>query len=207
MIPKIIHQIWLGDQSKKPVRFMTLCKEMNPSWTYMEWTDSNLPRLINKAQFDTIRTYCGKADILRYELLLRYGGFYIDADSECLRPLDDVLTQNESFACYESEQKMPGLIANGYLASQQNSPLAQLLVDEISKQRPEQMHSKETWQQVGPQFLTNCVNTSKYKSLTIYPSHYFIPVHHSGNMYSGDFKPYFMQHWGTTKKSYGKLGI
>ena len=39
----------------------------------------------------------GKADILRYELLYEHGGFFIDADSECINPLDDFLTDNKAF--------------------------------------------------------------------------------------------------------------
>ena len=32
-----------------------------------------------------------KADILRYELLERYGGVYVDVDMECLQSLDPLL--------------------------------------------------------------------------------------------------------------------
>ena len=35
-----------------------------------------------------------KADILRYELLYRFGGLYIDADIICLKPLNDLLLDN-----------------------------------------------------------------------------------------------------------------
>ena len=86
MIPKIIHQIWLGDQSQRPINLMKTWEDMNPGWVYKLWTDDNLPKLICQEQFDKMKGLHGKADILRYELLYKYGGFYIDADSECVLP-------------------------------------------------------------------------------------------------------------------------
>ena len=61
--------------------------DKNPSWEYMLWSEDNIPSLINNKHFRNMREYSGNADMLRYELLLNYGGFYIDADSVCLKPL------------------------------------------------------------------------------------------------------------------------
>jgi len=80
MIPKIIHQIWLGDQSKRPSSLIDTWKEINPDWEHILWTEENLPNLRNQEQFDSMKEWAGKADILRYELLHDYGGFFIDAD-------------------------------------------------------------------------------------------------------------------------------
>ena len=76
MIPKIIHQIWIGDQSKRPTEMMQTWQDMNPDWEYMLWTDDNLPEISNRIQFDAMKELAGKADILRYELLHNYGGVF-----------------------------------------------------------------------------------------------------------------------------------
>ena len=82
MIPKIIHQIWLGDQNKRPIELMKTWKELNPTWEYKVWTEKEMFPLINQMQFNQYgATYNGKANILRYEILYNYGGFFIDADS------------------------------------------------------------------------------------------------------------------------------
>jgi mannosyltransferase OCH1-like enzyme len=90
MIPKIIHQVWLGS-SMKPIGLMQTWIKHNPDYTYMLWTDSNVPKLINQATYNWCRSYTMKSDILRYELLMRYGGIYADCDLLCLQNMDLLL--------------------------------------------------------------------------------------------------------------------
>ena len=196
MIPKIIHQIWVGDQSQRPVNLMKTWEDMNPEWEYKLWTDDNLPVLKSQKQFDKMVQLHGKADILRYEILYQYGGFYIDADSECVSPLEDFLLDNDSFASYENEQVRGPLIANGYLASTKKNDLMKLLTHHII-QIPD-INNTDAWLVTGPQLLTTIVKTFNYKALTVYPSHYFIPKHHSGVEYKGSGKVFAKQYWGST---------
>ena len=99
MIPKTIHQIWLGDQSQRPSPLMETWKEKNPTWEHKIWTEKNMPKLRCQKQFEAMKDLPGRADILRYELLFNEGGFYVDADSVCLEPLDDFFVDNDSFCC------------------------------------------------------------------------------------------------------------
>lgn len=100
-IPKIIHQIWLGDE-KPPYRLMETWEAMHPDWEYKLWTDENIKDVIELLpQYHEIEEYCGKADILRYQILHKFGGVFIDADSQCLRRLDDFFLENNSFAAFE----------------------------------------------------------------------------------------------------------
>jgi mannosyltransferase OCH1-like enzyme len=201
MIPKIIHQIWLGDQSKRPQKFIDTWKKMNPTWEHRLWTEENMPQSWIKAQFDACPSLAGKADILRYQLLYMHGGFFIDADAECIRSLDDELVDNEAFCCWENEFLRPGLMSNGYLAS---VPKNQFLLGMLNRigQRPDMnYHPLETWRITGPMLLTETVCAMRYNSLTIYPSHYFIPKHYNGLEYKGNGKVYACQYWGTTPGS------
>lgn len=43
--------------------------------------------LVNQDLFDAMKSYAGRADILRLELLYKHGGIYTDADSKMVRPL------------------------------------------------------------------------------------------------------------------------
>ena len=58
MIPKIIHQIWLGDQSKRPNEFIKTWVDMNPSWKHILWTESNIPNLVNQKSTTSISLQC-----------------------------------------------------------------------------------------------------------------------------------------------------
>jgi len=201
MIPKIIHQIWLGDQSKRPDRFINTWREMNPTWEHKLWTEANMPNSWVKRQFDQCPSLAGKADILRYQLLHQEGGFFIDADAECIRPLDDDLADNEAFCCWENEFLRPGLMSNGYLASVPKNQFLWEMLNRIGQRPDMNYHPLETWRITGPMLLTETVCAMRYNSLTIYPSHYFIPKHYNGLEYKGNGKVYACQYWGTTPGS------
>lgn len=192
MIPKIIHQIWLGDQSKRPAKIMQTWRDKHPDWDYRLWTDENLPSLRNKRQFDEMQEMAGKADILRYELLYDHGGVYIDADTICLNPLEDFFLQNDSFACWENEYSVTGLIHNGHLGSCVNNELMRHLITHIGNQQRIYYGPLHAWKVTGPVLLTNMTHQLRYTKLRIYPSYYFLPEHFSG-----------VKHYYTTDKSYG----
>lgn len=203
MIPKRIHQIWIGDQSKRPSDLMETVREMNPTWEYTLWTEDNLPKLRLQSRIDAMpdSEIAGKADLIRYELLYRYGGFYIDADTVALKPFDDFLLDNDSFACWENEYVIPGWIANGYMATTKGNHLMQAMINRLME-RPESEYASIPWgwsaNHVGPKFLTDMITELRYSPIMIYPSHYFIPVHYSGNVQPVRSPTYTYQLWGTT---------
>jgi len=226
MIPKIIHQIWFGDQSLRPIKLMNKWKEMNPSWDYWLWTEKELkeyfPNLENQKHYDNlidlydnlknktpnIRPHhylAGRSDIVRYEILYEYGGFFIDADSDPLKPLDDKFCDNDSFSVYENEKVRPGLIANGYLASSEKNYLMRMLINLLKIQKT--IVDNEPWIKTGPLFLTNVIKKLRYSKIKIYPSYYFIPNHYSGVKYEGNdnVNIYADQLWLSTKNGYSDL--
>jgi len=205
-IPKIMHQLWIGPHPP-PQKELDSWREQHPDWEYMFWDETALKThfpdgLHNQAQFDAISEWNGKCDIARYEILHKFGGFFIDADSLCLRPLDDYLLEVESFSCYENELVRGNLIAAGYLAVEKGSPLTAALIERLHLLRigrKRWWHFGYTaWKTVGPGFLTKTVHAVKYTNLTVYPSHYFIPRHYTGLEYTGLFKPYCIHFWGST---------
>jgi len=201
MIPKIIHQVWIGDQSKRPVELLNSIKAMNPSWEYNLWTEDNLPELQLQHLIDAVphNDNSAKCDLIRYELLYKYGGFYVDADSVAVKPFPDWLLDNDSFACWDNEFVLPGYIANGYLGATKNNVLMKALIDVFLVGGVEYIESMEPGyaaNHVGPWILTNLVlHNMKYRPLTIYPSDYFIPTHPSG--VSSEYKNHtFTDHLG-----------
>ena len=68
----------------------------HPDWSYHVWTEETIDYpLRNQAQYDAMKDFGGKADVLRYEILSRHGGVYVDADMVCLRPLDPASLEHE----------------------------------------------------------------------------------------------------------------
>ena len=93
-IPHVIHHIWLG--SSLPKRFEALretWRRHHPAWRHVLWGDDEAASfdMRNKAAFDRATNFGEKSDLLRYEILNRYGGVYVDTDFECVRPLDELV--------------------------------------------------------------------------------------------------------------------
>lgn len=206
-IPKTIHQIWLG-KKPMPKHLMATCWKINKSWDYQLWTEDNLPNdFINQYHIEQMSKLqnnypeAGQSDIIRYEILYRHGGFFVDADSGFINPLDDFFTENDSFCCFESEDFRGILLANGYLASTQENDLMWILIQELNKK--ESVIKDLPWIETGPLFFTQAVINYNYERLKVYPSHYFIPKHFSNpKTYCGPDKVYCTQHWGSTTGLY-----
>ncbi|HEV2916999.1 MAG TPA: glycosyltransferase [Candidatus Babeliales bacterium] len=91
VIPKIIHQIWLGSPVPSIYQHcMQSWIDHHPDWHYKLWTDENVHEitLYNKKFYDEAQNYGTKSDILRWEILYQYGGLYVDVDYECFRSFD-----------------------------------------------------------------------------------------------------------------------
>lgn len=200
MIPRIIHQIWIGPYDR-PAEFMETWRTLNPSFRYELWDDTRCAAFgfQNAHKIAEQSEWAGKADLMRYEILERHGGIFIDADAECVRPLEDHFLDHDSFACWENETIRHGLISNGYLGASINNKLMQALISAAAYRN---MRGQRAWLTTGPMLLTQTVKLLNYTNLHVYPSFYFIPRHYSGMEYHGRGPVYAKQHWGSTLNTY-----
>jgi hypothetical protein len=127
-IPRIIHSIWIGDRplSDEHARLGETWRALHPQWEYKLWTERDVPAV---PAADPARNLAERADVLRYEILRRHGGVYVDVDVECLRPLDDLLTGVEVFAAYE----VPGRLCNAVMGGVAHHPALNRLCDLVAQ--------------------------------------------------------------------------
>lgn len=207
MIPKQLHVIWIGDETKRPDNCIATWIERNPTWDVRVWGNHDLATYgwwNSKHMRDmATRELNGVADLMRWEILYREGGFVVDADSACVRPLEDWMVEHEAFACWENEIARPQLIAAGYVASKPKNPFIGQIVNDLEAR--ETVIDGPAWKTVGPSCLTEAYARYKYANLTVLPSHYFIPEHFTGLKYTGGGPVFARQFWGSTNKSYDKL--
>lgn len=78
-----VHIIWLG--SKVPEKYKKNIRSYEKFYDVKLWT--NPIEMINGDLFNRAKHYALKADIMRLELLMQYGGLYTDIDSYVIRPL------------------------------------------------------------------------------------------------------------------------
>jgi mannosyltransferase OCH1-like enzyme len=152
-IPKILHLIWIGDKSPPKLMntWLTDFPKKYPDWTVKVWGNDDVKFLQNKKEYDDISEICGKADILRYEIMYHYGGVYIDADTSFLNTLP------ESPGLLNFFREDNNLIANTYIACIPKHPFMKLIVDSLPKHYQQNKHL-QAWQSVGPTYITNIYN-------------------------------------------------
>jgi GT2 family glycosyltransferase len=206
LIPKIIHQLWIGPKPR-PSKFMATWKEKHPDYEYIMWNEEELNRcglrLECISKINDIEEINGKADIIRWEILYHYGGLFVDADSICIDPFNYLIEQHKPFCGYENETARPGLVATGTMAFPKNHHLPRGAIDYIKANQVSRAKTgKMAWQTVGPELLTKLLQTNLYKDVVIYPSYYFLPKHLTGLQYMGHSIVYAYQEWGSTKQNY-----
>jgi mannosyltransferase OCH1-like enzyme len=207
MIPHTLHVVWVGDESKRPDNCIDTWRRHNPDWELRVWGNADLANYgwVNAKHMRAMsaRELNGVADLMRWEILYNEGGFVVDADSVCQRPLEPWLFEGEACASWENELVRPGLIAAGYVASVPQNPFfGQMILD---LQGTATVVDRMAWRSVGPLFLTEAYRKYQYGGLTVWPSHLFIPQHFSGARYAGGGAVFATQEWGSTRRIYNEL--
>jgi mannosyltransferase OCH1-like enzyme len=180
-IPKIVHQIWIGPK-KRPDIWMdevrSFCNKYD--YEYVLWDDAKVSEfmLINQQHYEAEKTFNGKSDILRYEILYRQGGIYIDADMAVTNheKLNTLITEFDKDAGFGFEIDNV-LICGAVTLAIKGSEFIRKCIEEI----PKRDMSKLAWQSVGPQLITDL--WMKYKTVIpckVYKSKVFYPIRWHG---------------------------
>jgi mannosyltransferase OCH1-like enzyme len=115
-IPRKIHQIWLGGKlPKRYIGFSDSWQDKNPDWEYRLWTDKDVDEveMPRRDLFNKIDNNGQRSDFLRYHILNKFGGLYIDTDFECLKSFNSLsyLDFYTSIGYHDSPELYIGLIA------------------------------------------------------------------------------------------------
>lgn len=79
-VPKIVHFIWLGSEvPKKYIKNINDVQTHNPEYEVHLWMNT-IPQMRNGDLYDQETNWGAKADLLRYEIVHRHGGIYLDVD-------------------------------------------------------------------------------------------------------------------------------
>ena len=211
-VPKTIHVVWVGNEENRPNGYIQTWKDMNPGWDIKIWGNDeyNNTEWVNKDCMQLMwdaGSLHGVADLMRYEILFREGGFCVDADSECIRLLDDELFDEKIVLTYENTETRSGLISVGYMAAVPGLQFFLDIIEDIKSTPLDQILVDHAWYSVGPRRLTDNYDRIKPENSKILPDYTFIPEHFDAPAYVGDGAVYAKQHWQTTNKNKKKLKI
>lgn len=93
-IPHIVHYIWFGRKPipKRMLRYISSWKTMLPNYKFMLWNEDTFD-ISKSCQFVREayerKQYAFVSDYVRFYVLERYGGIYLDTDVEILKRFDD----------------------------------------------------------------------------------------------------------------------
>lgn len=164
-IPKIIHQIHMG---KKPLssiekKWQKTWKTHNPDWHHILWTDEEISKLsiVNQKALDSCKNYSERSDILRFEILNKFGGLYIDTDFECLKPIEPMFAGKDFFICRQTAKELCG----AFMACTAGHPKIKKIIDNVP-QRLKEVGYKDFGPETstikyGPVYLTEILGVNE----------------------------------------------
>jgi mannosyltransferase OCH1-like enzyme len=171
MIPRILHQVWVGPNPMPPeyLDYRESWRRHHPEWEMRLWTEDSLPDdLVRPEVYERLRSPAERSDIIRLEVVFRFGGVYVDTDIECLRPIDPLLEDAGDFFVYTARG---GKVENAVIAAAPGHPILERALRDLS---PATEHGVDLTQGTGPWFLTRLLR--EYPDVTIYPQELFYPT-------------------------------
>lgn len=134
MIPKILHYVWLGhgEQSDTIKRCIESWIKHLPDYKIMLWNEktydiSQAPEFVKSAY--NAKKWAFASDYIRLWALYKYGGIYLDTDTEVLKTLDTFLdhrlfigTQVFSIDINKKEKKNVTNLSMGVIGSEPEHP-------------------------------------------------------------------------------------
>lgn len=167
-IPKILHRIWIGPapMPDEHVEFGEGWVANHPDWEHRLWTEDDIAGLgIEPRHVELARSASEVSNLMRYRILERHGGVYVDTDFESLRPIGPVLRGVEAFSAYT----LPGVAATGIIGCLPGHPAlrraADLSLITVGTARPPIS--------TGPQFWTQVI--ADHPEVTVFPRELFFP--------------------------------
>lgn len=185
MIPKIIHHIWIGDKSfpKEFEEFRYKWIDMYPDYNFIFWNDKMVDssKLIEESIHGYYNIDCKiafKADLLRFKILEKFGGIYVDTDTEPLKKMGDEFLDCKFFS---GIQKPYSQVAIGIMGSEVNNELVKEyninVLDNISDNiKQNGKLTNDLCKITGPQFFDKiCKKYKEIEGYKFYNSEYFYP--------------------------------
>jgi mannosyltransferase OCH1-like enzyme len=177
MIPKLIHLIWVG--SKRPEKFNYLVdriRNINSDYIIKEWNDDNLDFPIVNNDLYRLSTNVGaKSDILRFEILYKYGGIYMDYDFFQIKKFDDTLDCDFFVGSHGS---CPDQYWNSIIGSIPGNEICQNFLLGLKNVSPiYQGETTRVMNETGPYYLKKIISSKKYDlNFKFFLGEYFFPM-------------------------------
>lgn len=197
MIPRTIHQMWLGPRSVPESEWPA----MHPTWEYRMWREADIATL-EVSRWPVFQWLIGRgkyscaSDFARAEILYRHGGVWTDTDSFPLRPFDGALFMESGF--FAALSSAPPRVRTGTIGAEAGHPVIArwiVLQGRLAATR-EAVHP--CYRKTGGGLLTKALQTAAIKGMPgvmVLPARTFYPTDKRGNEAPGDAASYARHEW------------
>ncbi len=178
-IPKKIHQIWIG--GPLPDVFKPLIqtwKKYHPDWEYVLWDDEKIKELFplyNQKFYDESEGMGVKSDLLKWEIVYRYGGLYVDVDYECLRSHEELHYLYDFYTAFQPFDAFFVQLGAASFAASPGHPILKHTIETIK----DDWHHKGAPKKSGPVHFSKSFMATAGKNGSkdiAFPAFYFYPL-------------------------------
>jgi FkbM family methyltransferase len=133
MIPKILHFVVPRSLSDTQNACIERARQLHPNWSIKIWNDdavvdgARLSRYLDRASSGAQR-----ADLIRLDAVLVYGGVYLDSDFRLLKAFDDIIAHYGFFIGTEDGYNL----SNGLIGATPQHPAIAAIIDFLEQNEP-----------------------------------------------------------------------
>lgn len=204
-ITKILHQIWCDKYNDLPDAFIELSdtwKNKHPDWKYLYWTEKDLYDFVDayypqyKSVFEEFPYDIQRWDAVRYLILEKIGGLYVDFDYECIDNVEPLLKKD---CCFSKEpvehvflKEHEGIAFNNALIyAAPGNPFIKHIVENVFSEKTIKARGKDETMTVllttGPLMLTELYRKYDHKDrIYLIPAQYVSPLTYNDIQYVQD---------------------
>ncbi|MEX0909951.1 MAG: glycosyltransferase [Candidatus Paceibacterota bacterium] len=200
-IPKTLHYVWVGPNQMGGLqkRCTESWKKHLPSYEIKLWNEKNLPMEVVNHPYVKAMYQKGKwafvSDYIRFWVLEREGGIYLDTDTEVLKSFDDLLEHNVFFG-----KTKDGVTAAGVIGAVAHHRCVQ---DILAVYDADTEYSNY---RTSPRTITDVLSQNSYEDVVVYDYQYFNPCDDGEKCTSDKLSiAYTNNHWAESWVPHVKL--
>tara|TARA_R110001592_G_scaffold321636_1_gene600223 strand:- start:6647 stop:10270 length:3624 start_codon:yes stop_codon:yes gene_type:complete len=202
-IPKIIHQIHLGNKplSDEELFWQDSWKKHHPDWEYILWDDERVStlKMENEKAFVACKNFSEQSDVLRFELLNQFGGLYVDTDFECLKNVENFFMEKDFVICKQTKNSLCG----AFMACIPGHPFIKKLIEDLPARMVTHGHKDfglaTAAIKYGPEYINDTLGVGiGMEPYYVYPYLWFENHRRSENFRETSPESYAVHHWAGT---------
>lgn len=176
MIPKTVHYIWLGKKAK-PKNFKAVLESWQKyasGFEIKEWNESssqefNLPKYFHTSLLKRNNAFA--SDVLRFHILSKYGGIYLDVDEMLLKYIgtEELLKNTVFLGLYHEVDDYFGF---GFIGSVPGSLFSERMISFYNDYSGEKDSIVNT---IGSQIVAE-LNKENSSIVKLFPQEFFYPL-------------------------------